>query len=137
MNYQKLYDSLMDKAKNENRKKDNEGIYYERHHIKPMFLFKGIKRKRNSDQAEDPNHKDNIVLLTFREHLLAHILLTKIYENTSYHLASVNSINLMLVNDNASHKRLPDVLKIGIKNEYYKRRIFKKTVRIKERNCSC
>jgi len=65
MNYQKIYDQLMIKAKLENRIKNNK-IYYEKHHILPKCLG-------------GSNNKSNLVLLTAREHYLAHRILFFIY----------------------------------------------------------
>ena len=62
-NYQKDYDELISAAKSQNRTKGQ--IYYELHHIKPKSLG-------------GDNSKENLVLLTFEEHLLAHYLLWKI-----------------------------------------------------------
>lgn len=70
MNYIKLYDSLILNAKNKNRKKLNKNnknyIYYEKHHIIPKCVG-----------GSDDN--SNLVLLTAKEHYLAHKLLIKIY----------------------------------------------------------
>lgn len=74
MDYKKVYYKLMNKAKLENRKKSNV-IYFEAHHIKPKS-FGGEGDCRNT------NHP-NIVLLTPKEHYIAHLLLTKIYPNSS------------------------------------------------------
>lgn len=63
--YTELYQSLIFKAKNENRSKSN-GVYYENHHI----LSKHMK---------GDNSPENLVLLTFREHVIAHFLLWKIH----------------------------------------------------------
>jgi hypothetical protein len=63
MNYQKIYDQIIDRAKN----RQLEG-YKEKHHILPKCL--GGK--------ED---KDNLVELTAREHFLCHRLLCEIYPN--------------------------------------------------------
>lgn len=60
MNYQKIHDSIIHRARNRELSKP-----YERHHVVPK-CFGGS------------NHKDNIVHLTFREHFLVHWLLTKI-----------------------------------------------------------
>lgn len=68
MNYIKIYDKIIEKAKSENRKLKC-GIYYEKHHIKPRSLFK--------DLIKDP---DNIVLLTAKEHFICHMLLDRIYD---------------------------------------------------------
>lgn len=61
MDYTKHYNSLIEKAKTENRKR-NAGVYYESHHI--------IPRSEAGDNADE-----NLVLLTAREHFLAHWLL--------------------------------------------------------------
>lgn len=70
MNYSKIYDALICKAKTEIRKKlkrtDPNFIYYENHHIIPKCLG-------------GTNDRENMVLLTAREHLVAHWILTKIY----------------------------------------------------------
>lgn len=65
MNYKKIYDKLINSRQVLNRnRKDN--VYYENHHILPKSIG-GL------------NNKDNLVLLTFREHFLAHLLLVHIY----------------------------------------------------------
>lgn len=63
MNYEKNYYDYINYVKKLNRKKV-KGIYYEKHHI--------IPRSCGGD-----NSKDNLILLTAREHYLAHYLLTK------------------------------------------------------------
>lgn len=65
MNYQRIYDQIVDRAKKEGRKK-SQGVYYERHHIVPKCLG-------GSDS------RDNLVLLTAREHFICHRLLCRIY----------------------------------------------------------
>lgn len=64
MNYLKIYNSLIEKAKKENRTKLND--YYENHHIIPRC-------------CDGTDEKFNLVLLTPKEHWLAHLLLCKIY----------------------------------------------------------
>lgn len=70
MNHQKVYDAIIAKARLENRaklKRNQEGyVYYENHHIIPKCLNGG-------------NEKENLVLLTAREHFVCHKLLTYIY----------------------------------------------------------
>lgn len=61
--YSKYYYKIIEKAKNQERKK-NTGIYYESHHIIPKSLG-GF------------NNKSNLVLLTAKEHFICHRLLTK------------------------------------------------------------
>jgi len=75
MNYQKVYEIIINKAKSENRirktyyerQKINFNCqYYENHHILPRCLGGN-------------NEKNNLVLLTAKEHFVAHKLLTYIY----------------------------------------------------------
>ena len=75
MNYHKLYMRIIFLAKQQKRKK-GQGIYYELHHILPKSLFP-LWAKR----------KDNLVLLTAREHFFCHQLLTKIYPTRQMFLA--------------------------------------------------
>ncbi|MDR0676496.1 MAG: HNH endonuclease [Elusimicrobiota bacterium] len=63
MNYQNCYYSFITAIKQLKRKK-NDGVYYEEHHIIPRSL-------------QGNNRKSNLVLLTPREHFLAHYLLYK------------------------------------------------------------
>lgn len=64
MNYQRIYDQIIDRAKQEKRQK-GQGIYYERHHIVPKCLG-------------GSNRKNNLILLTAKEHYIAHRLLVEI-----------------------------------------------------------
>lgn len=75
MNYKRVYDAIIERAKEENRKKKN-GIYYEAHHIVPKCLGGA------GSYYKDKSHS-NIVLLTGREHFLAHRLLCKMYPKNS------------------------------------------------------
>jgi hypothetical protein len=60
-----IYKNLIDSAILEKRTKSTE-IYYENHHIVPKHMG-------------GDNSKNNLVLLTFREHILAHYLLWRIH----------------------------------------------------------
>jgi Straboviridae homing endonuclease len=70
MNHQVVYDNIISNAKYQNRirfkKKDVNYVYYEDHHVKPKCLGGN-------------NDKENLVLLTAREHYICHKLLTYIY----------------------------------------------------------
>ena len=70
MNYEKIYNQIVERSKKEGRKKyrkDNiKYVYYEKHHIIPRCMG-------GSDE------KDNLVLLTAREHFICHWLLVRIY----------------------------------------------------------
>lgn len=70
MDYQKIYNQIIERAKSENRVKGGE-IYYENHHITPKCL--GGKGK-----LYEFNHP-NLILLTAREHFLCHLLLVEIF----------------------------------------------------------
>lgn len=67
MDYEKIYKRLIERSTTENRKKSSD-VYYEQHHIVPKCL----------GGTED---KKNLVLLTAREHFIAHKLLCEIYPN--------------------------------------------------------
>lgn len=67
MNYAKIYNQIIKNAKSKNRLK-NTGIYYETHHIIPKSLG-------------GSNKKENLVLLTAREHFICHALLVKIHKH--------------------------------------------------------
>ena len=76
MNYQRIYDQIIDRAKKEKRVKVKGGTYYEAHHIIPKCL--GGEGKTSQWRTHP-----NIVLLTGREHFVCHWLLYRIYpENT-------------------------------------------------------
>src|SRR5574343_484612 len=64
MNYEKIYDNIIIKAKQRGLKKRDLDYYTEKHHIVPRCLG-GL------------NNKENLVLLTGREHYLCHWLLWK------------------------------------------------------------
>lgn len=58
---------IISNAKKQNRKK-HDGNYYESHHVLPKSMFPLWAKRKN-----------NMVLLTAREHLFCHMLLVKIY----------------------------------------------------------
>lgn len=66
MNYQKIYNNIIENAKTQNRQKGT--VYYESHHIVPKSLG-------------GSNKKENLVLLTPKEHFICHRLLIEIYKN--------------------------------------------------------
>jgi len=71
MDYKKIYNQLVFRAKNENRKK-KQGVSYEAHHIIPKCLS-------GEGECHQWRTHPNIVLLTPREHFIAHLLLLEIY----------------------------------------------------------
>jgi len=66
MNYEKIYNNLVEKAKN--RLEIPEGTFMNSHHIIPKH-------------SGGDNSKTNLVLLTYKEHIFAHLLLYKIHNN--------------------------------------------------------
>lgn len=70
MNYQKIYDQIIERAQSQNRIRLKIGhpdrIYYEKHHIIPKCMG-------------GDNSKENLVLLTAREHFIVHWLLHRIH----------------------------------------------------------
>jgi len=71
MNYKKIYDQLVDRARQEARIKSKQ-TYYEIHHIKPRSLG-------GTGKNHEWKHHLNLVLLTAKEHFIAHLLLCEIY----------------------------------------------------------
>lgn len=65
MNYKKHYDLLIETRKNRIL---SDSLIYEKHHIIPKSLGGSNKR-------------ENLILLTPREHFIAHWLLWRIYKN--------------------------------------------------------
>lgn len=65
--YYACYVRIINNAQSNQRKKGTDA-YYERHHILPRSLG-------------GSNHKINLVLLTAREHLIAHLLLVRMVQN--------------------------------------------------------
>lgn len=64
MNYSKLYNQIIAKAKSQDRTKGS--TYFEKHHILPKCIG-------------GSNDKSNLVLLTAKEHFICHKLLAEIY----------------------------------------------------------
>lgn len=69
MKYQSIYNNIISNALTQNRKK-YKGVYFEKHHILPKCL-------------NGTNDKNNLILLTAKEHFIAHKLLTKIYPKSN------------------------------------------------------
>lgn len=89
MNYIKIYDSLIETRKKLSRSK-SDGIF-ERHHIIPKCV-----------DGEDT--EDNLILLTPREHFLAHWLLVKMYDGKQKASLSYAFWRMSHCNENQSRK---------------------------------
>ena len=87
MDYLKIYTNLISIAVSKNRRKvkrnSKDYTYYEVHHITPKSFFV----KNGGWIASDPDIAENLVLLTAKEHFVAHHLLCKIYNYPSIQYA--------------------------------------------------
>jgi hypothetical protein len=90
MNYQKIYNNLIEKARKENRNKEDG--YYESHHILPRSMG-------------GTDEKFNLVLLTPREHYIAHALLVKITEGSQAFYKMAQAFILMGGRTQTQNKR--------------------------------
>lgn len=99
--YTKWYHSIISRAKSEKRVKtyhrwrsEHDGEYYESHHIIPRA-------------AGGPDNPDNLVLLTYREHVICHRLLTYMFEeNSDIWCKMVFAFNMMLSATKNHHGRV-------------------------------
>lgn len=108
MNYNRIYNELIERSRNENRQKGC-GIYYENHHIIPKCLG-----------GEDTS--ENLVLLTAREHFIAHWLLTKIYPSEPKIIFAFNSFSMKLGGAMNQHYQL-DTYSTSRNYEYARRKV--------------
>ena len=103
--YKKLYKEIIDNAKKEGREK-YKGKYYERHHIVPDFMF--VNRKRTGPKGHlvgNPNSIDNMVLLTFQEHLMCHYYLYEILKNSRYEYSAGSAMQFFFTKATGGHQR--------------------------------
>lgn len=86
MDYLQTYNRIIETAKNRTQDVDT---YYEKHHIIPKCL--------GGDDS-----RENLVLLTGREHFVCHLLLVKIHRGNA---KLVNAANMMYVNSSKNRRR--------------------------------
>lgn len=101
MNYQKIYTQLVESRQKLRGSKKQTG--YELHHILPVSLG-------------GSNDKSNLVLLTYREHYIAHLLLTKIHPNE----AKMHYAFLCMIRDPHGDRKLTSRMIETIKTNYSK-----------------
>lgn len=90
MKYSEIYDSLIKRGLERGLNKKKLDYYTEKHHIIPKCMG-GV------------NNSSNYVLLTPREHFVAHQLLVKMYKDTKYFYKLVRALNAMsMFNDKYS-----------------------------------
>tara|TARA_B100000508_G_C11422366_1_gene259025 strand:- start:182 stop:952 length:771 start_codon:yes stop_codon:yes gene_type:complete len=87
--YYRIYFKIIQKAKNEQRKKGK--TYYEGHHVYPKSIY--------------PKRKDDIVLLTAKEHFVCHLLLTKMFDEKEKTIAMNWALHRMSFSKNSKTKR--------------------------------
>lgn len=84
--YTVWYYTIVNKAKSQERKKlsknDEKYVYYENHHIIPKSM-------------SGTDDKENLVLLTAKEHFIVHILLPKMCVSTKHIQQMINALNYM------------------------------------------
>ncbi len=103
--FKRLYKMIIDNAIAENRKK-HHGLYFERHHIVPEFMFKNRSRKGPAGHLSgNPNDPTNLVLLTFKEHLLAHYYLYEILKDTRYVHSAGSALQFFFTHATGNHQR--------------------------------
>ena len=99
MNYKKIYDQICQRGKST---RDLKG-YCEKHHILPRCM--GGK-----------NEEDNLTTLTFREHYIAHLLLTKIHkEHRGVNYAFLCMLRKQPTGERLLTSRMIDVIKRNYK----------------------
>lgn len=100
MNYQKVYDQLVEKCKPRGLDKSKHEGYFEIHHIVPRCMG-------GSDE------KGNLVMFTAREHIFAHVCLWKAYPK---HLGVVTAAKMM-VDTRDGYKHLNSRILAKLKEE--------------------
>lgn len=87
--YKKVYNSIIENAKSRGLDKSNLDKYYEKHHIIPKCLG-------------GDNNKDNLVLLTAKEHFIAHRILYRLHPDNNKLLLAV--IAMMSPGNKSNHR---------------------------------
>ena len=109
MNYTKIYNDLCNRGQLVDIK--NTEIYYEKHHIIPVFMYKNNTRKTRYKcyQVYDgnPNSQSNVTYLTPREHFIAHVLLYMMYKNNKQYSNPMSKALLLFfkTEKDSIHKR--------------------------------
>lgn len=101
MNYKKIYDSIIEYRKVQPPLKE----YCETHHIIPKSIG-------------GSNIKDNLVILTAREHFICHLLLVKIYENSQNYYKMVKAF-FMMQSESTNQQRYISSRKYSKLKEYF------------------
>lgn len=111
MDYQKIYNKIIENRKNNPLSKD---IYGEKHHIIPKCLG-------------GDNKKENLVKLTAREHFLCHYCLVKIYEGKAGYHKMLHAFMIMKAGSQKGQRYLNSRLYDGLKQKYSKQQSIKQS----------
>lgn len=103
MDYQKIYDSIIEHRKTQIPK---EG-YCETHHIIPKSMG-------------GSNNFDNLVILTAREHFICHLLLVKIHKNTQNYYKMVKAFFMMQTESKTQQRYISSRQYSKLKEDYSK-----------------
>lgn len=105
MNYQKIYNSIIENSKKETRNKINS--YYEKHHIIPRCIG-------------GSNKEENLALLTPKEHFICHCLLVNIYkQDVRIYIKMLQALNMMKVKHKHHERYLNSKLYEKYRNKLY------------------
>lgn len=107
MNYKKIYDDLISRAK---KRVILKYVYVEKHHIEPKCICPGKTKDKN-----------NIVKLYAREHFIAHLLLCRIYphENKLFYavIRMLNTKKYKHVRNNKYYEHLRKIASKSLKGQ--------------------
>lgn len=103
MNYQKIYDSIIENRKTQTVKDE----YSEIHHIIPKSIG-------------GSNNFDNLVILTGREHFICHLLLVKIHKNTPNYYKMVKAFFMMQTESKNQHRYITSRKYHKLRQDYSK-----------------
>ena len=103
MNYQKIYDSIIENRKTQTVKEE----YSETHHIIPKSIG-------------GSNNFNNLVILTGREHFICHLLLVKIYKNTPNYYKMVKAFFMMQTESKNQHRYITSRKYHKLREDYSK-----------------
>jgi hypothetical protein len=103
MNYQKIYDSIIENRKTQTVKEE----YSETHHIIPKSIG-------------GSNNFNNLVILTGREHFICHLLLVKIHKNTPNYYKMVKAFFMMQTESKNQHRYITSRKYHKLREDYSK-----------------
>ncbi|WP_396189434.1 HNH endonuclease signature motif containing protein [Flavobacterium sp.] len=102
MNYQKVYNSIIDAAQLRNAKK-GDLLILESHHIVPK-------------SCGGSNKKENLVNLTLKEHYICHLLLERMYRGSEHHIKMLRAAFMMGRSSTKTSRTYQSVKEAHIKN---------------------